>query len=124
MINFKQNLVNLTADTFDKPDVIWLIYERAVTTLTLTMTMKAKPDVNPYKQINTRQYIGETIQSWEGKVLISHRFLWNGNAISTPKEHDSSSLNVDVDSSSLNINAIVHILNTLLKFQKTLKNIN
>ena len=67
--------MNLTANTFDKADLIWLIYERAVKTLTLTVNMEAKPDVNPYKQINTRQYVAETIQSWEGKVRISHRFL-------------------------------------------------
>ena len=53
--------MNLAVDMFDKVDLISLINGRAVKTLILAV--KTKPDTNLYKQINTRQYVGETIQS-------------------------------------------------------------
>ena len=53
--------MNLATDLFDKSDLIGLIYLRVVKTL--IGTVKAEPDANPYKQINTRRYVGETIQS-------------------------------------------------------------
>ena len=43
--------MNLTADLFDKADLICRIYKRNVKTLTLTAPVKAKLDSNPYKQI-------------------------------------------------------------------------
>ena len=49
--------------------------------------------------INTRQNIGETIQSCEGKNLItSHSFQWDSNTILAPRIRDSSGLNVDATS--------------------------
>ena len=48
-VSFKQNFINSTAGLFDKTDFMWFIYESAVKTLTLTV--KAKPDANPQKQI-------------------------------------------------------------------------
>ena len=55
--------MNLAVDMFDKVDLISIINGRAVKTLILAATVKTKPDTNLYKQINTRQYVGETIQS-------------------------------------------------------------
>ena len=55
--------MNLAADIFDKVDLISLINGRAVKTLILAATVRAKPDTNLYKEINTRRYVGETIQS-------------------------------------------------------------
>ena len=46
--------MNLAADLFDKVDLISLINGRAVRTLILAAIVKAKPDRNLYKQINTR----------------------------------------------------------------------
>ena len=87
--------MNLTADSFDKAELFWHIYKRVVK----VVTVKAESDANPHKQINTRRYLGETIQSWEiKKFIISHRFLWNGNAISTQKTRYFSCLNFDVTS--------------------------
>ena len=51
MVNFKQNFVNLGADLFDKANLICLIYKTVAKILSFTLTVKAKPDVNPYKQI-------------------------------------------------------------------------
>ena len=55
--------MNLAVDIFDKVDLISLINGRAVKTLILAAIVKTKPDTNLYKQINTRQYVAETIQS-------------------------------------------------------------
>ena len=38
-------------DLFDKAGLIWLFYKQAAKALTLTETVKAKPDANPQKQI-------------------------------------------------------------------------
>ena len=56
VINFKENFINLTANCH-----IWEgIYKKAVETLTLTATVKEKPDINHTN--NTRRYEGQTIQ--------------------------------------------------------------
>ena len=62
--------MNLAVDMFDKVDLISLINVRAVKTLILAATVKTKPDTNLYKQINTRQYVGETIQSWKRRLFL------------------------------------------------------
>lgn len=51
MVNFKQNFVNLGADLFNKANLICLIYKTVVKILGFTQTVRAKPDVNSYKQI-------------------------------------------------------------------------
>lgn len=54
-------------------DLIRLL-EKGNLTLTLIMTVKAKPGCKSI-QANTRHYLGKMIQSWERKKVISHRFL-------------------------------------------------
>ena len=51
MVNFKQNFVNLGADLFNKANLICLIYKTVVKILGFIQTVRAKPDVNSYKQI-------------------------------------------------------------------------
>ena len=63
-----QNFVNLTADLFDKADLIWLIYKRTVKSL----TMKMKPDANPYKQISDDMW-GKFTISCGAVTLFQHR---------------------------------------------------
>ena len=50
------------------------LLEKGNLTLTLIMTVKAKPGCRSI-QANTRHYVGKMIQSWERKKVISHRFL-------------------------------------------------
>ena len=49
VISFEQNILNLTAYLLDKTDLIWHFCKRDVNILTFTVTVKAKPDVNPFK---------------------------------------------------------------------------
>ena len=48
--------MDLSADVLDNIDLIWLIFKMPVKALPLTVTVKAKPDANPYKQIPGNKY--------------------------------------------------------------------
>ena len=52
VLNFEQNLLDLPVYLFDKGDLIWHFYRRTLNALTFTVTVKAKPDANPFKEIS------------------------------------------------------------------------
>ena len=92
MINFKQNFVNPTIDIFDKAALICLIYD-----LDCYCESKIRGRFIHRHKYYTICKKGD-FKLRNEKVLISHRFLWGKNVISTPRERGSSCLKVDVKS--------------------------
>ena len=100
----------------------------------MTVTVKSKPDASPYKKIPNgwwwKWFKAQRVKSY---YIISHSFFWDGNAVSAPREHDSSYLKVGVNVTwkftgdavlqwiSIALNAIFNIFYIPFKLKNNIK---